>query len=225
MSSTTTSAGQRRCWSRSIRSGPIERSRRLVYPTPPTRIRPTPTGARDTSAGPSVECGQASSPATGAVVEMVNSRLVGTDRFLVLKDAGTGVDLSDDRLLAGVDVGRAGHARVEAADRPQDVDPLVLVRRAELLQDRRVHDRLLVRTGLAPGVSRRGVLRGGRADLVVRDDALVERQMVRQVAAPGPPEPDADPLVPRHRVRRADAGLAALEQLERRVQVRQRDQG
>src|SRR5215217_1514876 len=72
-------------------------------------------------------------------------------RYGLLERAAAGVDLPGDDALARVHVGGAGHAGVEAADGPQDVDALDLVV-GDRLQDGGVDDGLLVGAETTEGV-------------------------------------------------------------------------
>src|SRR5215210_8958303 len=83
----------------------------------------------------------------------------------LLQRAAAGVDLPRDDALAGVHVGGAGHAGVEAADGPQDVDALDLVV-GDRLKDGGVDDGLLVGAEAAEGVGGGGVEGGRGGDLV-----------------------------------------------------------
>ena len=76
---------------------------------------------------------------------------------------------------------------------PHDVHALEVLR-AVLLEDRRVLHGVLVRAGGAVDVARVGVPRGRRVGLVVGDLALADDHVVREHAARGLVEADADRL-------------------------------
>src|SRR5688572_11660006 len=105
-----------------------------------------------------------------------------------VQTAGAGVDLARDHPGFGLDVRRARHARVEAANRAQDVDAAELLRVRRFLEEWRVHDGLLIRPGLPPLVCGRRVPCGRRDDLVVRYRAAVEHEVVSEVPASRAPE-------------------------------------
>src|SRR6185295_12070935 len=114
----------------------------------------------------------------------------------VVHAAGTRVYLAGDDAGVRMDMRGAWHARVEASDRPQNVDPLELLGVLGLLEEGRVEHRFLVRPGLAPPVRRGGVPRRRRQDLIVGYRAAVQREVMREIAAPRTPETDAPLLAP-----------------------------
>ena len=128
--------------------------------------------------------------------------------------------------VAQVHVDAAGQARVEAADRPHDVDALELVRPV-LLEDRRVLHRVLVGAGRAVDVARAGVPGRRRIGMVVGDLAVADDDVMRQHAAHRLVEAAADGLVghlelgPGLRVgRRSSSFMRLLDEVERRTPPR-----
>src|SRR5512134_3019789 len=113
---------------------------------------------------------------------------------LLLRSARARVDLAGDEVAVAVDVRGAGHARIEAADGTQDVDTLELLRIIRLFEQWRIQHGLFIRARLAPAVAGRCVPGGRREDLVVRDSTAVQSEVVREPAAAGAPEADADLL-------------------------------
>src|SRR5438132_7782468 len=116
-------------------------------------------------------------------------------RLASLIDAtGAGIDFPRDHIVRSIHVnmGGTGHAGIEAADGAQDIDALVFIWAGEVLQNRRVEHRFLVRPWIAPWVPWAGVPRRGRQDLIIGERTIVDDGVMRQVAAPGTPEASAD---------------------------------
>src|SRR5262245_56179440 len=108
----------------------------------------------------------------------------------VLDTAGASVHLASDDLVGAVDVdvSRAGNAGREAANGAQNSDALIGVRTGELFQHWRVHHRFFVWPRAAPRIFRAGIPGRRRQNLVVAQRTVIDRGVVRQVAAPGAPE-------------------------------------
>ena len=111
----------------------------------------------------------------------------------------------------------AGHARIEAANRAQDIDALEAGRILEIgFDEHRVQHRLLVSARFAPGGLRTRVHRRRRADLVVRQQAIFDHAPVGKEPPAGAPEADADETsLGRHFEWRVHPRLAALLQVKR----------
>src|SRR5262249_52046074 len=138
-------------------------------------------------------------------------------RSSVFDPIRTRVDLACDDPVSAIemDVGRAGHTGIEAPNRAQDVNALVRLRAGELLQNRRIEHRFLVWAGVAPRIFWAGVPGGRRQDLVVAQRAVVDRRVMREIAAPSAPEAGADAQALAWCLeRRVDLAMALLQQIQ-----------
>ncbi len=108
------------------------------------------------------------------------------------------------------------------AHRPHDVDALEVLR-AVLLEDRRVLHRVLIGSRGSEGVTRTRVPRRRRVRLVVGDLAVADHHVMREHAAGGLVEADADRLLGNGELVPA-LGPPGLDLLHRPLEVVQGDQ-
>src|ERR1700722_10522083 len=113
-----------------------------------------------------------------------------------------------------VHVYAAGKARIEASDRPHDVDALELIP-AVFFENRRVLHSVFVGTGRAVAVSGIGVPRRRRIGMVVCDLSVLYYDVMRQYASNSLMEAAADSIIGHLEVRprTGPAGVQFLERL------------
>src|SRR5687768_4233640 len=100
--------------------------------------------------------------------------------MLALQSAGAAGCIPMPYTPTSIEVHGARHAGIEATDGTQDIDASELLRPLELLQQRGVQHRLLIRSWDAEGVEWRGHPCRGRDDLIVGDAPAIQHRMVRQ---------------------------------------------
>src|SRR5580700_11667172 len=115
--------------------------------------------------------------------------------------AGSGLKTKHRRVMrlqhlavSQIHVDTARQARIEASDRPHDVDSFELIR-AIFFKDRSVLHRVLVRTRSAISVARIGIPGGRRIRMIVGDLAFFDHDMMREHAADSFMESTANSLL------------------------------